>query len=103
MIYECQELDDWSCCNDVYIWNPSMCDCDCNKACKIDEYLDIKKCLCKKCLFGKLLLACEGEMINTTKTSFDNKKVACKKNNCLIHNSNYMLFIISYISIRCCY
>ena len=67
MIYECQELDDSSCCNDVYIWNPSMCDCDCNKACKIGEYLDIKKCLCKKCLFGKLLLACEGEMMHAKK------------------------------------
>ena len=25
-------------------------DCECNKACKIDEYLDIKNCSCKKLL-----------------------------------------------------
>ena len=25
-----------------------MCDFQCNKACKIDEYLDIKNCSCKK-------------------------------------------------------
>ena len=25
------------------MWNPSTCDCDCNKACKTDDYSDIKK------------------------------------------------------------
>ena len=25
------------------MWNRSMCDWECNKACKIDEYLDIQK------------------------------------------------------------
>ena len=24
------------------MWNPGTCNCECNKACKIDEYLDIK-------------------------------------------------------------
>ena len=49
------------------MWNPSMCGCECNKACKSDEYLDTKKCSCKKRLFGKLLLTWEDEIINTTK------------------------------------
>ena len=44
------------------MWNPSTCDCECNKACKIDEYLDIKNCSCEKCLIGKLLLECEDEI-----------------------------------------
>ena len=30
------------------MWNPSPCDCDCKKPCKIDEYLDIKNCSSKK-------------------------------------------------------
>ena len=30
----------------------SMNDCECNKTCKIDKYLDIKSCSCKNCLFG---------------------------------------------------
>ena len=33
------------------MWNPT-CDCQCNKACKIDEYLDIKTCSPEKCLIG---------------------------------------------------
>ena len=24
------------------MWNPCTCDCKCNKACKTDEYLDVK-------------------------------------------------------------
>ena len=26
-----------------YMWNPSAFDCECNKACKIDEYSDTKQ------------------------------------------------------------
>ena len=51
-----------------------MCDCECNKTCKIDEYLDIKNCSCKKRLFGKLELVCDDEILNTTETSLDDKK-----------------------------
>ena len=49
---ECKELDDWGSCKE-YMWNPSTYDCESHKACTIDEYLDIKICSCKKCLFGK--------------------------------------------------
>ena len=31
---------------DDYMWNPSTYDYQYNKTCKIDEYLDIKNCLC---------------------------------------------------------
>ena len=53
---ECKELNLWevkSCIND-YIWNPSTCDCEFNKACKIDDYLDIENCSCQKRLFQSL-------------------------------------------------
>ena len=39
---ECTELDDWSSCNDGYMWIPSTCACERDKACKTGEYLDIK-------------------------------------------------------------
>ena len=39
------------------MWKPRTCDCKCNKARKVDEYLDIKNCLCEKRLIGKLVLA----------------------------------------------
>ena len=28
---------------------------------------------------GKLILECEGEILNTTETSHDDKKISCKK------------------------
>ena len=51
---ECKELHNGNYLKDDSIWNPITCDCECNKVCKIDEYLDIKNCSCKKCLFGNL-------------------------------------------------
>ena len=65
--------------------NPGTCDCDCNKGCKIGEYVDIKNCSLEKCLFFKLVLACEDDILNTTKTSLDDKIVTRGKYYCLIH------------------
>ena len=60
--------------------NPSACDWECNKACKIDEYLDVKNCSCEKRLIGKFVLECEDEILNTTKTLLNDKKSnICKK------------------------
>ena len=76
---ESKKLNDRSSCKDHCMWNPSACDCECNKACKIDKCLDIKSYSCKKRLNGKLVFGCENEILNTTKTSLDNKKVICEK------------------------
>ena len=73
------------------MWNPSTYDCACNKACKIDKHLDIKNCSCEKRLIGKLVLACEDEILNTTEDSLDNKKVTCEKNNCIIHKISLVI------------
>ena len=64
-----------SSCKDDYMLNLSTYDCDCNKACKIDEHLDIKNFSCKRHLFGKLVLACEDEKLYTSENSLDDKKV----------------------------
>ena len=59
-----KESDNWSSCKDDYLWNPITCDCECNKAVKINEYLDIKHCSCRKRLVDKLvLLACEDDIL----------------------------------------
>ena len=42
-----------------------MCDCECSKAFRIDEYLNTKICLWEKCLIGKLVSTCENEILNT--------------------------------------
>ena len=41
-------------------------DCECKRPCKTDEYLDTENCSCEKRLFGKLVLECEDEILNST-------------------------------------
>ena len=85
---ECKELDDWGSCEKISTWNPSTCGCKCNKACKIDEYLDTKNFSYKKSLTGKLLLACEDVMLN----KIDYRKITCEEHVCLFHYFTVSLF-----------
>ena len=49
----CDNLNDWSSCKDHDMWNPSTCDYECNQACNMDKYLDIKSFSYKKRLIDK--------------------------------------------------
>ena len=49
----------------------------------VGEYLNTKNCSCKERLIGKLVLDCEDELLNTTETLLDDKKVICGRNSCL--------------------
>ena len=53
--YECKELIDKSVYVKGFIWNPSNCECNCDKSCDIGEYLDYSNCKCRKQLFDKLI------------------------------------------------
>ena len=37
------------------MWNPSTCACECDMWCKLDQYLDNKKCVCKNKLIGEII------------------------------------------------
>ena len=65
----------------------------CIKAYKTDEYLDIKNCSHKKRLIVQLLLEWDNEILNTTKTSLDDKNESCERNNCLIHKISLVLLV----------
>ena len=71
-----------------------MCGCECNKACKIDEYLDIKNCSCEKRLIDKLVLECEDEILSTTETLLNDKKVANSKSNSLMHTISLVIICL---------
>ena len=45
-------------CDKGFAWNPSSCDCECDKSCRTGEYLDYKSCVCRKTLVDKLLEEC---------------------------------------------
>ena len=42
-------------CDKGFIWNPSNCECECDKLCDAGEYLDYKNCECRKRLIVKLV------------------------------------------------
>ena len=55
-------------CDKGFIWNPSDCNCDCDKLCDIGEYFDFKNCKCRRKMAGELVEECsknidENEMI----------------------------------------
>ena len=45
-------------CDKGFGWNPSNCECECDKSCDVGEYLDYKNCKCRKMLFDKLVDEC---------------------------------------------
>ena len=50
-------------CDKGFIWNPSNCECECDKLCDVGEYLDYKSCKCRKRTIDKLVEEC-GENID---------------------------------------
>ena len=55
---ECKELIDKGLCDKGFIWNPSNCDCECDKSCNIGEYLDYENCKCREKLVDRLIEEC---------------------------------------------
>ena len=45
-------------CHKGFIWNPSNCECECDKVCDVGEYLDYENCKCRKKLVNKLVDEC---------------------------------------------
>ena len=53
-----------------FIWNPSNCECKCEKSCDIGQYLDLKNCKCRKKLISQLVEKCV-EDINGNEMSYN--------------------------------
>ena len=57
---EYKELIDKGVSDKGYVWNPSNCQCECDKLCDVGEYLGYKNCNCRKKLVNKLVGECNG-------------------------------------------
>ena len=51
--------------DNMFIFDPSNCDCECDKSCVIGECLDYSNCKCRKKLVDQLFEECT-ENINET-------------------------------------
>ena len=85
-------------CNKGFIWNPSNCDCECDKSCDVGEYLDYKNCKCRNILDDKLVEECneniDGNEMIYNETSNEN---VC--NSCTIYIALFVIFLIISLSI----
>ena len=66
-------MDDKAVCDEGINWNPSNCECECDKSYDVGEYLDYENCKCRKRLVDKLTEECT-ENIDEAKTASENKR-----------------------------
>ena len=80
-------------CDKGFIWNPSNCECKCDKSCDIGECLDYKNCICRNKLVAKLFEECS-ENIDGNEMIHNDYGNIC--NFCTIY---FVLFIIAFLII----
>ena len=70
-----------------FICNPSNCECECDKACDIGEYLDYKNCKCRKKLFDKIIDECTEsiEEVKLAKITYAENKNNYKCSSCIVY------------------
>ena len=74
-------------CDKGYAWNPSNCECECDKSCDVGEYLDYENCKCRKRSVNKLVDK-SNENINEVKIVSESKN---KCNSCILYCFQYSL------------
>ena len=92
-------------CDQVFTWNPSICECECDKSCDVGQYLDYKNCKCRNKLVDKLVEKCSEnidgnkmlhneilDVIPLNATPLNDYEKVC--NSCTIYIFFFYLFII---------
>ena len=89
-------------CDKGFIWNPSNCECECDKSCDIVEYLDYKNCKCRKKIIDKLSEECS-ENINGNEMLYNETlgNISSSHNktsdSCIIYSIIFCVFNNKYI------
>ena len=95
-----QRIIDKGVCDKGFIFNPSNCECECDKSCNICEYLDYPNWKCRKKLVDSLVKECT-EITNETKITNENENENENKDKCNSYVVYKVLFsIIFTINIR---
>ena len=87
---ECKELIDEGVCDKGYFFNPSNCDCECDKSCSIGEYLDYSSCKCRKKLIDSLVEECS-ENIDVIKIDSENDHIK-ECSSCIVYIVFFSIF-----------
>ena len=86
-----------------FIWNPSSCDCECDKSCDIGEYLDYKNCKCRKKIIDKLVEECSENIDRNEMVYNENLDIISSSDNktsdsCIVYLILFSVFLIISIS-----
>ena len=82
-------------CHKGFIWNPSNCECECDKAYDVGKYLDYENCKCRKKLVDKLVDECAEtvEEVKLAKITLAKNENKYKCNSCTLY---IVLFLILF-------
>ena len=74
-------------CDKGLIWNPSSCECECDKACDVGEYLNFENCKCRKKLVDKLVDECTEtvEEVKLAKITLAENENSYKCSSCTVY------------------
>ena len=86
-------------CDKGFIWNPSNCECECDKSCDIGEYLDYKICKCRNKFAEECSENINGNEMLYNETldiisSSDNNKTS---NSCIVYLVLFSVFNNKYV------
>ena len=93
-----KELIDKGVCDKGFTWNPSNCECECDKSCSIGEYLDYSNCKFKKKLIDPLVEECtknieETKLVNITIENENKDKCSFS----MVYRVLFWMFFILFI------
>ena len=81
-------------CDKGFIWNRSNCECECDKAYDIGEYLDYKNCKCRKKLVAPLIEECTEtvEEVKLAKITLAENENSYKCSSCTVYIVLFWIF-----------
>ena len=88
-------------CDKWFIWNPSKCECECDKACDFGEYLNYENCKCRKRLFAPLIEECTEtvEEVKLTKITLAKNENSYKCSSCIVYIVLFWIFFTINVGI----
>ena len=80
-----------------FIWKPSNCELECDKACDVGEYLDHENCKCRKKLVDKLVDECTEtvEEVKLAKITHAENENSYKCSYCTVYTVLFWIFFFN--------
>ena len=99
--FECKELIDKGMCDKAFFWNPGNCECECDKACDVGEYLGNWNCKCGKKFVAPLIKEYTEtvEEVKLAKTTLAENENSNKCSSCTAYAVLFWIFFTINIGI----